>query len=163
MSIMQKYIMKALKKVAVFGVITSISQFSLNYPVFAQQACVMTDAGQKVCGRLLPGNSSVSLEGKYSLTWAAQPGTYCMAGSIPQLTISSDGFMQGFDSVDRSVTFSGKVDSDGTWSGALSRYGYSFKGNIRDGKLVGTYMRKDTSLAPCQGVVEGYKMPGNSR
>lgn len=49
--------MKALKKLAVLVGITSLSQFSLNYPVFAQQACVMTDAGQKVCGRLLSDDS----------------------------------------------------------------------------------------------------------
>lgn len=161
---MQQHIIKALKGVAVFTGIASLGLFPLNYPVLAQRACVRTDAGQKVCGQLLPGNSSVPLEGNYSLTWSAKPGTYCEAGAILQLTISSDGLMQGIYSVDRSVAFNGKVDSDGSWSGALSRYGYSFKGNIRDGKLTGTYMRNDTSLAPCQGpAVEGYKISGKSR
>jgi hypothetical protein len=100
-----------------------------------------------------------TLEGQYSLTWAANPGTYCEAGAIEQLTISSSGFMQGVYSVDRSVAFNGKVQSDGTWSGALSRYGYSFKGNLQNGELTGTYARNDTSLAPCQGTIDGgYKI-----
>ncbi len=161
---MQEHIIKALKGVAVFTGVTAIGLFSLSYPVLAQRACVRTDAGQKVCGQLLPGGSSVPLEGNYSLTWVAKPGTYCESGAILQLSISSDGLMQGVYSVDQRVTFNGKVDSDGTWSGALSRFGYSFKGNLRDGKLTGTYMRNDTSLAPCQGNgVEGYKISGKSR
>ncbi|HEY9600203.1 MAG TPA: hypothetical protein V6C85_01230, partial [Allocoleopsis sp.] len=160
---MQEHTIKNLKGIAIFAGVASISLFSLNYPVLAQRACVRTDAGQKVCGQLLPGGSSVPLEGNYSLTWAAKPGTYCEAGAIQQLTISSDGLMQGVYNVDQRVTFNGRVDSDGTWSGALSRFGYSFKGNLRDGKLTGTYMRNDTSLAPCQGVLEGYKIPGKSR
>jgi hypothetical protein len=159
---MQKHIIKALKGVAVFTGITSISLFPLKYPVLAQQACVRTDAGQKVCGQLLPGGSSVSLEGNYSLTWAAKPGTQCFPGSIQQLMISADGFMQGVYSGNSTVTFSGKVDSDGTWSGALSNFGLSFKGNLRDGKLTGTYVQQYGSLS-CQGAIEGYKIPSRSR
>lgn len=158
----QEHIIKALKRIAVFAGITSIGLFSLNYPVLAQRACVRTDSGQKVCGQLLPGNSSVPLEGNYSLTWAVQPGTQCFPGSIQQLTVSADGFMQGVYSGNSTVTFSGKVDSDGTWSGALSTFGLSFKGNLRDGKLTGTYIQKYGSLS-CQGSVEGYKIPGKSR
>jgi hypothetical protein len=109
-----------------------------------------------------PSSSLTStLEGQYSLTWVAQPGTQCYPGSIQQLTISADGFMQGVYSGNSTVTFSGKVDSDGTWSGALSNFGLSFKGNLRDGELTGTYIQQYGSLS-CQGAVEGYKIPGRS-
>jgi uncharacterized protein (DUF39 family) len=132
-STMQEHIIKALKGVAVFTGITSIGLFSLNYPVLAQRACVKTDAGQKVCGQLLPGNSSFSLDGKYSLAWAGQPGTQCYAGSIADLTISADGFMQGYlanNSRDNHA-FSGKVNSDGTWSATLMG-GNEFSGTLID-------------------------------
>lgn len=102
-----------------------------------------------------------TLEGQYSLTWVAQPGTQCYPGSIQQLTISADGFMQGVYSGNSTVTFSGKVDSNGTWSGSLSNFGLSFKGNLRDGKLTGTYTQQYGSLS-CQGAIEGYKTPGRS-
>jgi hypothetical protein len=102
-----------------------------------------------------------TLEGQYSLTWVAQSGTQCYPGSIQQLTISADGFMQGVYSGNSTVTFSGKVDSNGTWSGSLSNFGLSFKGDLRDGKLTGTYTQQYGSLS-CQGAIEGYKTPARS-
>jgi hypothetical protein len=72
---MQKHIMKALKKFTVLAAIVSASQFLLNYPVFAQQACVVTSAGQKVCGTLIPDDSksqaSVAIVGKWQSDWGS--------------------------------------------------------------------------------------------
>ena len=160
---MQKHIIKTLKIIAVFTGITSLSLFSLNCSVLAQRACVRTDAGQQVCGQLLPGGSSIPLEGKYSLAWTGQPGTQCYAGSIADLTISSDGFMQGYlanNSRDNHA-FSGKVNSDGTWSATLMG-GYEFNGTLIDGKLSGKYTVPMGNMR-CQGAVQGYKIPAQTR
>lgn len=66
---MHKHIMKTLKKVTVLAAIALVSQSSLNYPVFAQQACVVTSAGQKVCRTLIPDDSKsqagVAIVGKW--------------------------------------------------------------------------------------------------
>jgi hypothetical protein len=160
---MQKYTIKNLKGIAVFTGVASIILISLNYPVLAQRACVRTDAGQEVCGQLLPGRSSVPLEGKYSLAWAGQPGTQCFAGSIADLTISSDGFMQGYlanNSRDNHA-FSGKVNSDGTWSATLMG-GYEFNGTLINGTLSGKYTVPMGNIQ-CQGAVQGYKIPAQTR
>jgi hypothetical protein len=99
------------------------------------------------------------LEGKYSLAWAAQPETQCLySGSIADLTISSDGFMQGhLANNSPNHIFSGKVNSDGTWSATLIG-GYEFNGTLENGVLSGKYT-VPRGTAQCQGTVRGFKQP----
>jgi hypothetical protein len=108
---------------------------------------------------LTPSPSATStLEGKYSLAWAAQPGTQCYSGSIADLIISRDGFMQGYlanNSPDH--IFSGKVNSDMTWSATLVG-GYEFNGTLENGVLSGKYTAP-SGITQCQGTVKGFKQP----
>ena len=111
MSTMQKHIMMALKKVAILAGIVSASQFSLNYPVFAQQACVVTDAGQKVCGRLVSDDSksqlNVSIVGKWQSNWGPVFFKADLTGSWYQGSASKVGQIKDwtYDPKTRSLVF----------------------------------------------------------
>lgn len=104
------------------------------------------------------------LEGKYSLEWfqdADKNTSGCWkTGSIADLTISSDGFMQGhlFNN-SPNHKFSGKVNSDGTWSATLLG-GYQFSGTMKDGVLSGRYTAPNgnsNETTQCKGKVSGVK------
>jgi len=96
---MQEHIMKALKKTIVLAGIVSAGQFLLNCPVLAERACVMTSAGQKVCGTLMPGDStgdsksqaSVAIVGKWQSNYGPvifKPdltGYWYQGGSVGQI------------------------------------------------------------------------------
>jgi len=111
-----------------------------------------------------PSSSSSSLEGKYSLAWfqdSDKNTSGCWkTGSIADLTISSDGFMQGhLANNSPNHRFSGKVNSDGTWSATLLG-GYQFSGTMKDGALSGRYTAPNgnsNETTQCKGTVSGFK------
>ncbi|BAY61389.1 hypothetical protein NIES22_14540 [Calothrix brevissima NIES-22] len=134
--------------------------------------CVKTDAGKVVCGELVQDannrnapkpNSSISLEGKYSLSWVEEVNTACLkTEALADLKISPDGLMQGTTTIG-GYQFNGKVNADGTWSAELNTGGYRFNGTISNGKILGTYTAQPAAAyanqTQCQGKVTGFKKP----
>lgn len=109
-------------------------------------------------------SSPPSLEGKYSLEWFQDPDKNTSGcwktGSIADLVISSEGFMQGhLANNSPNHKFSGKVNSDGTWSATLFG-GYQFSGTMKDGALSGRYTAPNgnsNETTQCKGTVSGFK------
>ncbi len=108
---------------------------------------------------------ATSLEGNYSLNWVEESNKNAnecwQSYGLNEVMISADGLMQGSGGY-TGTEFSGKVNSDGTWTGSLKRNGYVFKGTFRNGELSGTYTAKGISSDPkakgCQGKVTGFKL-----
>ncbi|BAY26612.1 hypothetical protein NIES2100_64280 [Calothrix sp. NIES-2100] len=151
--------------------------FFFSNPAVAERACVKTDAGKVVCGELVEDgnnrtapkpNSSIPLDGKYSFSWtqdANQTSGCVPSAALDELIIFPNGLMNGHYSGKNSSTdfdFNGKINPDGTWSGNIPATGYRFEGNIRDGKVSGTYTAQSEitmSQQQCIGTVTGFKKP----
>jgi hypothetical protein len=150
--------MKTLKKVTVLAAIASVSQFSLNYPVFAQQACVVTSAGQKVCGTLIPDDSKsqagVAIVGKWQSDWGPVFFKPDLTGYWYQGSAAKVGQIKGwtYDSKTRKLIFryyQSRNQMNGTATLTLSE----------DGKrLAGGWTQQSEFGAPGSGGSGGWTM-----